>query len=229
MSSNPAEDTILIEDLDIECVIGLYAHERDIEQRVVVAAELTVDTSRAALTEELRYTVDYDWVSEQISFILKFGRFQLLETAAHAICQALLLLPVVGECRAKIDAVCLRLRKPTALGGRGLPTLKVRRRAEGMCVRRESAEFGHFDFFYESKHLRLYRVNISPNGEFRPTFLDQTEHYYFALSSGLYSKGIPVKQCAIRQWLDDQTPRYNNPTHDEKSVLCVERTRLRRD
>jgi dihydroneopterin aldolase len=225
MTSNPAEDTILIEDLDIECVIGLYAHERDIEQRIVVAAELTVDTSRAALTEELQYTVDYEWVSEQISFILKFGRFQLLETAAHVICQALLLPPVVGECRTAIDAVCLRLRKPAALRGRGLPTLIVRRRAEGTCCRRESTEFGSVDYFYESRHLRCYRANISPNGEFPPMAQGQTEHYNFALSQGLHSKGIHIERCGVRHGLEDPLLRFNNPTHEELSVLCIERAR----
>lgn len=222
MSVAPAQDTIIIEDLDIECVIGIYEHERLTAQRIIVEAALTVDTLPAALSDRLELTVDYEWVTHQIAFILKMGRFQLLETAAHTICQTLLLPPVAGEHRCAIDAVSLKLRKPGALGGRGLPTLHVQRRADTATYRHETKAFGTVEVLFESGAVGFYRLNIAPGGAIALHLHRKMREAEFVLSDGLLCQGEPAKRCSVRVWPHGLAHRYDNPTGEVLSLLCVD-------
>ncbi|MGC4067848.1 MAG: dihydroneopterin aldolase [Polyangiaceae bacterium] len=223
MTEVAAKDKIVVEGLDLECIIGLYDHERETPQRLVVDVELSVDTLPAALSERLEHTVDYEWVSHQIVFILKMGRFLLLEAAAHLICQTLLLPPVAGERRGAISAVELKVRKPLALGGKGQPTLHVTRRAEDASYRREVKPFGTVDVIGETREAGFYRLNVA---EGRGIDLHVHEHLNeaeFVLSHGLLCQGIPAARSSVRVWPLGLAHRYDNPTDEVQSILCVDR------
>ena len=62
-----AKDIIFIEGLEIETIIGVYEHERDIKQKVVLDIEMTIPESDAASSDDLRHTVDYDAVSKLVT------------------------------------------------------------------------------------------------------------------------------------------------------------------
>jgi dihydroneopterin aldolase len=218
-----AQDTIIIEELDIECIIGIYEHERSATQRVIVEAELSIDTTAAALTDCLEHTVDYEWVTHQIAFVLKAGKFKLLETAAHAICQTLLLAPLEGESRCAIEAVGVKLRKPGALGGKGLPTLQVKRQACATSYRRETKSFGTVDVILETREVGLYRLNIAPRNGIALHVHRKMEEAEFVLSDGLLCQGEVAKRCDVRVWPRGLAHRYDNPTDAAKSLLCVDR------
>jgi dihydroneopterin aldolase len=219
----PSKDKIVIEGLDLECIIGLYDRERLIPQRLVVDIELSVDTLSAGLSERLEHTVDYEWVSHQVVFILKMGRFLLLESAAHLICQTLLLPPVSGEHRGAISAVALKVRKPSALGGKGQPTLHVVRRAEDATYRHEVKPFGTVDVIGETHEAGFYRLNVAPG---RGIDLHVHEHLHeaeFVLSDGLHCQGEKAARSSVRVWPLGLAHHYENPTNEEQSILCVDR------
>ena len=49
-----AKDIIFIEGLEIETIIGVYEHERDIKQKVVLDIEMTIPESDAANSDDLQ-------------------------------------------------------------------------------------------------------------------------------------------------------------------------------
>jgi dihydroneopterin aldolase len=226
MSSAGSWDAIAIEGLEVECVIGLYEQERDRPQQVVVNATLTVDVERAAIADQLIGTVDYEWITTQIAFILKLGRFRLLETAASSICRALLLAPVDGESRGPIGAIELSLSKPSALGGRGVPTLRMRRAASDIEVWQRVKPFGVVDVIHETTDVGLYRLQILPGARIGLHQHRQMQEAELVLSSGLYCQGSPAAVGAVLQWPFGFAHCYDNPTACTQSLLRVDHSPL---
>lgn len=216
-------DAITIEGLEVECIIGWYEHERERPQRLVVGVTMAVDTEQAAMQDLLSGTVDYEWVSTQIAFVLKLGRFRLLETAALTICRALLLAPVDGESRGQIEAVDLSLRKPSALGGRGVPLLRMKRLASAMELRQETKPFGAVDIIHENGDVGFYRLKIHPGRRIGLHEHRQMDEAELVLSTGLHCQGSPAAAGSIRQWPHGFSHHYDNPTDRTQSLLCIDR------
>lgn len=218
-----ASDAIAVEGLEVECIIGLYEHERVTPQCIVVNAKMAVDTTLAALHERLDETVDYECVSMQIAFILKLGKFRLLETAAQAIARTLLLAPTGGEARGPIHAVELELRKPAALGGRGVPLLRVVRHASDVAIKQESKSFGSVDVIHETADVGLYRLNVFSGRQIAMHVHRKMQEAELVLSAGLHCQGAPVARGSVRQWPLGLPHHYENRTNEIQSLLCVDR------
>lgn len=109
------------------CVIGTLPRERRRAQPLVVTVEWELDATRAAVAADLAHSVDYARVAEEVREILELARFQLLESAALALCHYLLSLP--GPLVARVS-----LRKPAALGGVGFPVVTVERARDEVTI-----------------------------------------------------------------------------------------------
>lgn len=119
-----ARDQVTIEDLEVVCIVGILPEERRVPQPLRVAVQATVDVSAAALGGDLDLSLDYAALARHLTFALSTARFRLLESAALALCH-LLLVPAPGATRPA--GARITLRKPKALGGRGVPSLTVER------------------------------------------------------------------------------------------------------
>ena len=103
-----AKDIIFIEGLEIETIIGVYEHERDIKQTVVLDIEMTIPESDAASSDDLRHTVDYDAVSKLVTSYVIDTQYQLIESLAEQV--ATLVLGAFAT-----DSLKLKLSKPGAV------------------------------------------------------------------------------------------------------------------
>ncbi|MBT3900982.1 MAG: dihydroneopterin aldolase [Gammaproteobacteria bacterium] len=103
-----AEDIIFIEGLEIETIIGVYEHERDIKQKVVLDIEMTIPESDAASSDDLRHTVDYDAVSKLVTSYVIDTQYQLIESLAEQVASL-----VLGAFAT--DSLKLKLSKPGAV------------------------------------------------------------------------------------------------------------------
>lgn len=82
--------TILIKNLRADTRIGVYEHEKAAPQALRLDLELRLDARRAALSDALADTVDYD---EVCAAVREFGRarhHELLERYAHELAGALM-------------------------------------------------------------------------------------------------------------------------------------------
>jgi dihydroneopterin aldolase len=219
-------DVIAIEGLVVDCVVGVYPHERDTPQPLRLDLYFELDTRTAAERERLRDTIDYAALTTQLSFLLGACRFGMLETAAHALSRYLLLPPALGERRAQIDALRLRLTKPSALGGRAVPYLEIYRESADVSLSSEVTKFGRVDIVLETSEAGIYRLNVAP-GEAIPLHVHrQMRESELVLSEGLLCQGRPVAPGTIFHWPLHVSHRYDNPTNRFQSILCVDSPRF---
>lgn len=117
-------DTILIEDLKLEAVIGVYAWEKRIRQRLSLTLELGCDITVAARDDDLDATLDYATISERLQHYCAEHRFELVETLAERI--ATLLREEFG-----IAWLRLTLRKPGAVADAAFVGVRLERGERG--------------------------------------------------------------------------------------------------
>lgn len=219
-------DSLRIDGLELQCVIGIYPHERERPQPLIVDLELVLDTRLAATTGALEQSVHYALVASEAFFVLTHGQFGLLETAAHALARWILLPPAPGEARSAVDAVQVRLTKPEALGGRARPSLSIRRTAGEMRYEREEKSWGWVDIVHESERAGIYRLNIAPGGGIPLHVHRAMREAEMVLSDGLLCQGRATAVGSTFRWPLDAPHGYDNPSERHQSLLCIDRPRF---
>lgn len=101
-------DSVFIEQLQIETVIGIYDWERSVRQSVLLDLDMATDIRRAATSEQIADALDYHAISVRLSEFVSGQSFLLLETLAEQ-CAAL----VMSEFG--VPWLRLRVTKPTAI------------------------------------------------------------------------------------------------------------------
>lgn len=216
------KDTICIKDLKVDCVVGVHPDERYTPQPLLTDIEMTLDTEKAAITERLRATVDYTAVAAQVRFLLQSGRFRLLETAAHVLCQFLLMPPALGENRIQIEHIQIRLTKPSALPQRAFPVLTIQRHADGAIVRSRKTPFGRVDDICQTREARIYRLSLAPGVSIDRSHKRGRCRSEMVLTDGLICQAKRIPKGTIHKWSTDQPLTYQNPSNRYQSVLCIE-------
>lgn len=217
-----ALDVIELKGLRVECIVGLYAEERTRPQLLELDLALHLDTRAAARGGGLVATVDYARVAGELRFLLESAHFLLLETAADALARYLLAPPTLDTPHAKVESVTLTLKKPQALEA-AVPALTVHRRREEMFYEVEEKGFGRVDVIHASAECGIYRLRISP-GCTIPTHVHRVmSERELVLSDGLLLQGSPIRAGTGLTWPREFPHRYDNPTAQELTVLCVDR------
>ncbi|HET6604679.1 MAG TPA: dihydroneopterin aldolase [Xanthomonadaceae bacterium] len=103
-------DTVFIEGLEVECIIGIYDWERRVRQPVVLDLEMRFDNRSASARDHIDDTLDYKAISRRLVEFVSQSEFGLVETLAER-CAAI----VTGEFG--VEHVRLRLSKPGAVRG----------------------------------------------------------------------------------------------------------------
>jgi len=103
-------DTVFIEGLEIDALIGIYDWERRIRQVLRFDLELAFDNRIPAASDDIDDTLDYKAISKRLIDYVQQSNFQLVETLAEH-CAALVLeeFPVTW--------LRLKLSKPGAVRG----------------------------------------------------------------------------------------------------------------
>ena len=76
-------DSVLIEGLAVETVIGVYDWERSIQQELRIDLEMAWDNRPAATSDDVADALDYAAVSDHIHDFFRTCQPALLETAAE--------------------------------------------------------------------------------------------------------------------------------------------------
>ncbi|MFK7989895.1 MAG: dihydroneopterin aldolase [Sandaracinaceae bacterium] len=217
-----ATDVIAITGLRVDCVVGIHPHERHRMQPLEIDLEMAVDTRAAGDAERLALTVDYAATTRQVAFLLRSCKFFMLEAAARAITRWILAPPASGEARACVQEVALTLRKPYALAGHGVPSLRVVRHADEITLKHEENAWGTVDILDETRHVGIYRLNIAPAKGIPLHVHRQMQEAEHVLTEGLLCQGKPVTAGTEFRWPKEAPHRYDNPTDRVQSILCVD-------
>jgi len=113
-------DTVFIEDLRIDALIGIYDWERRVRQTLAFDIEMAFDNAVPAASDDIALTLDYKAVSKRLIEYVGDSGFGLVETLAER-CAA-----IIRE-EFGVRWVRLKLSKPGAVRGA---------RAVGVCIER---------------------------------------------------------------------------------------------
>lgn len=219
-------DVVRIEKLAVDCVVGLYPHERHASQPLRVDLALYLDTEEAARRESVAHTADYAATASQVVFLLRSGRFRLLETAAHAIAKLVLAPPPPGETSARVEEVTVRLTKPGALKGFATPSLEIHRDTAWCELGVEEKPWGTVDVVHETRDAGIYRLNVAP-GQGIPLHVHRVmRESEMVLTKGLLCQNEAVPPGTVHRWPRGAAHRYDNPTERWQSILCVDLPRF---
>lgn len=83
-------DTIFLRDLRVEAVIGVNRWERHVLQTVAIDLEFPADARRAATTDRIAHTLDYQTVARRLTAFIGESDFQLVETLAERLAAIML-------------------------------------------------------------------------------------------------------------------------------------------
>jgi dihydroneopterin aldolase len=83
-------DTVFIERLEIEAVVGVHEFERARPRPLLLNLELGIDGRRAAASDAVADTIDYDAVCGRIAALASATRFALVETLAERLAEMLM-------------------------------------------------------------------------------------------------------------------------------------------
>ena len=101
-------DTVFIADLVVETVIGVYAWERQVRQRLIVDLEMAWDNRIPGDSDEVEDALDYKAVTDRVLAHFHAHHYRLLEAAAETLARDL-------QSHFGIPWLKLRLSKPGAV------------------------------------------------------------------------------------------------------------------
>ena len=91
----------LLQGLSCQASIGIYDAERQAEQTVLIDAELLLLDGTEPQTDSVDATIDYDVIRDTIHSLVGAMHYDLQETLARRIFDALLALPEVASVRVR--------------------------------------------------------------------------------------------------------------------------------
>lgn len=153
-------DFIRIEGLELDCIVGVRPRERRHKQPVRLDIALGLDLSRAARSGRIAYTCDYDRVSNEVTALLRFRQYQLIEIATEELAAALLAL------HSGVERVEVRLEKPAALNGRArAAAVQIARTPSDYPRTSEAIDAGRREVLFKTDHASLYLTYVEPGRE----------------------------------------------------------------
>ncbi len=215
-------DVLRLEALQVECIVGVHPHERELPQPLVVDLEVAFSVQEAARRERLGLSMDYAEVESQVVFLLRNARFRLVESAAEAIARLLLVPPAPGERRASADRVRVVLRKPRALDGRAVPCITVDRRRDEVSFGREHKPFGRVDVVFETPTVGIYRLHVEAGCSIPLHIHRRMSEAEMLLTDGLVVNGQAWPRGTVFHWPLETPHAHDNPTRRVQSVLCID-------
>lgn len=93
----------------IDCIVGIYEHERQQPQPIIMDIEFDYDFEKATRSDQVGGAVDYDRVAEGVNALVRRRNFHLIETMAEETAAMLL-----AE-HPSLQTVRLEVRKPDAV------------------------------------------------------------------------------------------------------------------
>jgi dihydroneopterin aldolase len=83
-------DTVFINDLRIETIIGIYDWERKVQQTISLDLEMGTDIRKSAETDTIEDTLNYKAVAKRLIAFVGDSEYQLVETLAEKIAEIVL-------------------------------------------------------------------------------------------------------------------------------------------
>lgn len=123
MATRKNLDKIILKDLHVQGILGIYPHERQTPQGILINITIYTDTSHAAQTDDIADCVDYAALAGQVeAYVENAARFTV-EALAEDIARLCLQ-------RKSVKKVRVRVEKPQAVQQAASVGVEITRRRE---------------------------------------------------------------------------------------------------
>lgn len=210
-------DHIEIEGLQLDCIVGIHPSERDREQALAIDLRLGLDLSEAGRSARIGATVNYAEVSREITALLRFRRFRLIENAAEEVAA------MVFGVHPRVETLQLRLAKPAALEGEAAhAAVSIQRGRDDYPRRFETKRWGQVEVLLETREAGLYLLHIDP-GQQIPRHHHQIMHELEWLVAGqLVQGGARIEPVQPVTWPHGKVHAYANPGTARATLFCCD-------
>src|SRR5690606_6477093 len=158
-------------------------------------------------------------------FILQTGQFRLLETAADALHSYFFASSMIPEFQDALTAVDLVIRKPEALKGQAIPSLRTLRRKEDQPLLKSTATaFGRIDIIHSTPDSNLYQIVLHPHQKIAlKTPPHRTLFEWVKFQERLLRDGHAVQPGKILEWKPSETHTLINEGTVPAPLILMER------
>jgi 2-amino-4-hydroxy-6-hydroxymethyldihydropteridine diphosphokinase len=200
-------DTVFIEGLEIEALIGIYDWERRVRQPLQFDIEMAFDNRRPAASDAIADTLDYKAVSKRLIAFVSDSAFGLVETLAERC--ATLIIEEFG-----VAHVRLKLSKPGAVRGARAVGVRIERSRNAAVPARPSTAAASVATAAAPRVARTV-AKKKPTAKFKST----TRQAFLSLGSNVNPEHNLHKAIeALRARFGDVvvSPVYRTPAHGFK-------------
>ncbi len=120
MNKYDYEDAIVLNDLRVKTLVGIWDWERKIRQVVSIDLEMGVDITRASTSDSIEDTLNYKNVAKRVQSFVGESEFRLVETLAERIAEL-----VLSEFQ--LPWIQVYVKKPGAIRGAENVGIRIRR------------------------------------------------------------------------------------------------------
>ena len=103
-------DKVLINNLQVETIIGIFDWEREVKQVVSIDLEMEFDNKKAAKSDDIIDALDYKKVGKRITAFVEKSKYKLVERLAEQIAKLVLK-------EFPVSSVIISVMKPGAMRG----------------------------------------------------------------------------------------------------------------
>ena len=103
-------DKVLINNLQVETIIGIFSWEREVRQVVSVDLVMDFDNKKAAKSDDIEDALDYKKIGKRVTNYVERSRFKLVERLAEQIAKLVLK-------EFPVSSLTVSVTKPGALRG----------------------------------------------------------------------------------------------------------------
>ena len=103
-------DKVLIKNLQVETIIGIFNWEREVRQVVSIDLEMEFDNKVAAKSDDIENALDYKKIGKRVSSYVERSKFKLVERLAEQIAKLVLK-------EFPVSSLTISVTKPGALRG----------------------------------------------------------------------------------------------------------------
>ncbi len=213
-----ARDTIELSGLELDCILGVLPEEREHEQPVRVDLCLGLPLAPAGRSGSIAETIDYARVATEVTALLRFRRYFLIENAVEELSAMLF------GVHPRLRTLELRLAKPRALVGRASSgAVRIQRAREDFSSHQERARFGEVDILLETPGAGLYLLHVEPGKEIPPHHHRIMRELEWLVAGELTQQGIPVPMASPVEWARGEAHSYRNETAEVATLFCCDR------
>lgn len=209
-------DRIRVSGLRVDCIIGVLDHERERQQPVRVDIDMALDTRESALSGRIDATCDYSVVANEVSAMLRFRRYRLLEMAADELCAAIL------GVHPQVHALELTIHKPHAIAQANDVAVSIQRDPGDYPRRYERNNFGEVEILHENREAGLYLLHIDAGKSIPPHFHRVMRELEWLVDGEVTRDGRLLRGQEPVMWPKERVHTYENVGSSRATLFCCD-------